>query len=470
MLQTIAYFPHPPIVLPEVGGADSEKVSATYQAMKKLATAVASAKPDYIVAITPHGHIFSDAISITALGQLEGDLGRFGAPEVKVSFPLAGEAVQSIITGCQSKNFFCAALDSDMLREYKLPLELDHGLVIPLYLIVQAGWQGSLVPINMAFLPFEELYDFGASLAKVLENIGKNWALVISGDLSHRLLPEAPAGYSPQGAVFDEILRQAVREGDVKRIIHMDHVLIEDAGECGLRPLIMGLGVLDGYEIKGEELSYEGPFGVGYLVARMEKGARDSKRELVKDLYREREQRLQDNRRTEAPLVNLARRSIELYLNEARYLDNYHGTLGEQEELLNSKAGAFVSLKKHEQLRGCIGTIEPTKENLAEEIIHNAVSAALNDPRFEPLEIEELAQLSISVDVLGKPEKVASLTQLDPKTFGVIVSRGTRRGLLLPDLPGITSAEEQVNIAKQKAGISKEEEVVLERFRVTRYT
>lgn len=469
MLQMVAFFPHPPIVLPQVGGEESEKVRATNQAMSKLAGEIFAAKPDFIVAITPHGHVFSDAIGVTALDHLEGDLGGFGVPGVKVSFPLDREALQAIIGECQDTEILCAPLDRDILRKYKLPLELDHGLVIPLYFIAQAGWQGSLVPVNMALLPYEELYHFGAILSKALETLDKKWVLLISGDLSHRLLPQAPAGYSPRGAVFDEILRQAIREGDVKRVIHLDGELVEEAGECGLRPLIMGLGALDGYEIRAEELSYEGPFGVGYLVARLEAGNRATNRQLVETLYQERKQCLREGCDAESPLVSLARESIKVYLEEGHYLDNDLAQMGEVAEMLGKKAGAFVSLHKYGQLRGCIGTIAPTHENLVQEIIYNAVSAAIYDPRFEPLEREELGELSISVDVLGEPERVSSLEQLDPKLYGVIVSKGTRRGLLLPDLPGVTTAREQVRIAKEKAGIATSEQVELERFQVKRY-
>lgn len=469
MLKMAAFFPHPPIVLPQVGGEESGQVRATYQAMSELAGEIAGVQPDFIAAITPHGHVFHDAIGLTALDRLEGDLGNFGAPGVKVSFPLARDALESVLEKCRSDRYFCFPLDRENLRQYRLSHKLDHGLVIPLYFIAQAGWQGDLLPVNMAFLPYEELYDFGAALSRALDELGKNWVLLISGDLSHRLLPQAPAGYSPQGAVFDEILRQSIREGDVKRVIHLDKDLIEEAGQCGLRPLVMGLGALDGYEIKGKELSYEGPFGVGYLVARLEKGKRREDRLLVDTLYGERQQHLQDRRQAESPLVSLARRSIREYLTTGRFPDNPPDLPGEAAWTLSKQAGAFVSLKKFGQLRGCIGTIAPTRPNLAQEIIHNAIAAASSDPRFEPLEPEELDQLEISVDVLGQPEQISSIEELDPKIYGVIVSKGTRKGLLLPDLPGITAAREQVRIAKEKAGIAQSEKADLARFKVDRY-
>lgn len=136
---------------------------------------------------------------------------------------------------------------------------------------------------------------------------------------------------------------------------------------------------------------------------------------------------------------------------------------------LKQPAGVFVSLKKHGQLRGCIGTIVPTRSSAAEEIVQNAISAATNDPRFPKVDASELDELEYSVDILGRPEPVESLDQLDPSRYGVIVSRGSKRGLLLPDLEGVDTVEEQVEIARHKADIGPGEQVKLERFEVMRY-
>jgi len=465
MLKLAVFFPHPPIVVPEVGGREAAKVSATAEAMEKLSRKINDIKPELIVAITPHGHVFSDAVTITAVDPLEGDLGQFGASQVKVRYELDREAAAAILDECRDSQISCAALDERLLSSYGRSTRLDHGLVVPLSFLARTGWQGSLVPVNMGILPYEELYHFGILLRQALDKLEKDWVLLISGDMSHCLLPGAPAGYSPQGAVFDEIIRQCIREGDIKRIFALDPILIEEAAECGLRPLIMGLGTLDGYEIEASELSYEGPFGVGYLVAELNPGPKAAERQVSRDLYGEREDRLNTSKSGESPLVRLARSSVEHYLKYGKYIDPPDNIEGGAK-----KAGAFVTLKKYGQLRGCIGTIEPVREDLTREVIYNAVSAALHDPRFEPLSLEELDELNISVDVLDKPEPVFGMEELDPLEYGVIVSRGSKKGLLLPHIAGINSAQEQVKIARQKAGIGMNEEVSLERFRVVRHT
>jgi len=165
--------------------------------------------------------------------------------------------------------------------------------------------------------------------------------------------------------------------------------------------------------------------------------------------------------------VQLARNTIEKYITTGTIPDVPEGL---PEEMYNRKAGVFVSVKKAGNLRGCIGTIMATKPSVAEEIISNAISAAVHDPRFEPIEPGELDKLSISVDVLGDAEKITSPSQLDVKRYGVIVTKGLRRGLLLPDLEGVDTVEEQVAIAKQKAGIGSGEDAGLERFEVIRHT
>ncbi len=474
MLQLAALMPHPPIAVLEVGGKEAEKVAKTRDAMKEVARLVRKLEPQVIVAITPHGNVFSDTVTLTAVDPLEGDLGNFDASEVRVSYNLDQEVVKAILAESTSCSFPCAALNEAVLKQLKLGKNLDHGLVVPLSFLGSANeWGGKLVPINMAFLPYEELYEFGRILSRAFTRLNKRWVLLISGDMSHRLTPGAPAGYSPQGKVFDNILRKCLKEGDIKKLIHLDPDLVEDAGECGLRPLIMALGAFDGYELEAQELSYEGPFGVGYLVTLLQRGREKDNRNFAAQLYQDRRDRLEKIKAQESLLVTLARQSIKSYLLTSDYADinsMLEEVSSETQELLGKKAGCFVSLKKHGQLRGCIGTIEAQYSSLGNEIIHNSVAAALHDPRFEPLELSELEDLTISVDVMGVPEKITDIQDLNPQSYGVIVRRGNRTGLLLPDLPGINSGQEQVRIAKEKAGIGRKEQVELERFKVERYT
>lgn len=165
------------------------------------------------------------------------------------------------------------------------------------------------------------------------------------------------------------------------------------------------------------------------------------------------------------PLAQLAKETVENYVK--------HGFVirpGELTPEMRERAGVFVSLKKLGALRGCVGTFEPTQENVAEEIINNAINSATRDPRFAPVTAAELPDLRYSVDVLTKPEPVESTGQLDPKKYGAIVECGRRRGLLLPDLEGVNSVEEQIEICCHKAGIHPRDPIKLYRFEVRRYS
>jgi AmmeMemoRadiSam system protein A len=169
----------------------------------------------------------------------------------------------------------------------------------------------------------------------------------------------------------------------------------------------------------------------------------------------------------EHPLVALARRTIDEYVRHGRMI--FPPSDEEMTEEMKRRAGVFVSLKKRGQLRGCIGTFLPSTENVAREVIRNAVAAATQDPRFPPVRAEELEDIDISVDVLSEPEPVKDSGELDPKRYGVIVESGWKKGLLLPDLEGVNTVEQQLSIAMAKAGIKSGEPVKLYRFFVERY-
>jgi len=226
------------------------------------------------------------------------------------------------------------------------------------------------------------------------------------------------------------------------------------------------LGALSGKQIATDVYAYEGPFGVGYLVAKVRQTGEDSGMDLLKDYSNQKNVVLEQLRRNESDCVKLARETLETFVKEKRKIAIPQWL---PMKYINRQAGVFVSLKKEGQLRGCIGTIGATQKNIAGEIIHNAISAGTQDPRFEEIREEELPELVYSVDILGTPEKIESLAELDAQRYGVIVTSGNRRGLLLPNLEGVETPEKQVEIALQKAGINPFEGYGMERFEVTRY-
>lgn len=457
--------PHPPIIVPEVGNGSDKEIKNTQNAMFELGRRLKASGAQTLVMITPHGTVFADGIGISAFSELKGDLSQFNASKVQFSLKNDMDLVREIEAQAAAKGITVVGIDSDIAGQYKLPNELDHGVIAPLYFIREIGVNLPMVHVSMGMLPYPKLYSFGVAVRNAASKLNKKIAILASGDLSHRLTPDAPAGFDTLGEEFDRRMVKLVQSADVEGILKLDAKLVERAGECGLRPIIMMLGAFDGMKMQSEVLSYEGPFGVGYLVAVLQPGEASEGSKLEEKLLNEDREMTRQKRAGESYPVQLARQTLINHFSGEKQKDFQEVP----SEFTNRRAGVFVSLKKHGHLRGCIGTISPTFDSVMEEIAENAISAATRDPRFPPVEPEELSELDISVDILTDPEAAQSMDELDPQKYGVIVSAGGRKGLLLPDLEGVNTVEEQVAIARQKAGIEPDEPVQLQRFEVIRY-
>ena len=297
------------------------------------------------------------------------------------------------------------------------------------------------------------------------DELNRKIFFIASGDLSHKL-EGSHYGTVPEGAQFDSEVMENLGGADFLKLLTMNNVMCNRAAECGLRSFWIMAGALDKKAVRAERLSYEGTFGVGYGIVYFNVGEEDSKRDFLNQLFKFKKYESEKRKATEDAFVKLARYSLETFVKTHKPAELPKDL---PEELMNRRAGAFVSLHKEGNLRGCIGTIMATRDNLAEEIIQNAISACSKDPRFDPVEIDELDDIEYSVDVLGEPERAFSIKELDVKRYGVIVENGGRRGLLLPDLEGVDTPEQQISIAKRKAGIRPEEKVTLWKFEVIRH-
>jgi len=454
--------PHPPIIIPEVGGDEVYKAKKTFKGMQAAAESIARRKPEVLVIISPHAPAFHDKIAVNQVPILRGSMGQFGAYQVEFREENDLELGRSIIQKAQEKDIPVKELGPGYLRDSFSTEILDHGIMVPLYFIRKAGLNCPIVPISISFLPLEKMYLFGIAVREAIGESGKNAVVVASGDMSHRLSSSGPYGYDSAGKVFDEKIVQSVSKADPLILFEMSEDFVERAGQCGLRPLVMLFGSLDGFNVESTVHSYEGPFGVGYVVAELLPGGENKERSFWDRLFSVDAEEKESN--FSYP-VKLAWDSLRAYILEEKIISVPEDIPDE----LKKPAGAFVSLKKKGQLRGCIGTFRPTRKNAAEEIIMNAISAAVRDPRFAPVSPDELDQLEITVDILKEPEPVKDVGELDPKRYGVIVRKGARTGLLLPDIEGVDTVQEQLRIAKEKAGISPFEDCEIEKFEVIRY-
>lgn len=461
-VQAAYIVPHPPLIIPEIGKGQEKGIQDTIDSYKKVAEEIREYNPDTIVISSPHSIMYADYFHISTGTKVKGNFSQFGASKVNFQVEYDKEFTDYLTTLSEKND-----IPAGFLGE-RDP-SLDHGTMIPLFFIEEAfggKYPGKVVRIGLSGLPFEEHYKLGQLIQKTAEDLGRNIVFVASGDLSHRLKEEGPYGFRKEGPEYDTKIMDYAAKGDFLNLLLMKEDFCELAGECGQRSFCIMAGVLDGIQVKANKLSYEGPFGVGYGVVSYHPTGKSEENKFLDKVIREKKRRLAERKEKEDSYVKLARQSLETYVKTGKKI-----TVPENlpEELLLRRAGCFVSLKKNGALRGCIGTTAPTKETLAEEIIENAISAAVKDPRFDAVSVEELEYLEYSVDVLGETEKIASPEELDVKRYGVIVSKGYKRGLLLPNLNGIDTVEEQIRIAKQKAGIGATEKVELERFEVVRH-
>ena len=451
--------PHPPLIVPAVGRGGEEEIVETTKAYERVAEEIAALKPETIIITSPHSIMYADYFHISPREGARGSFINFRAPEVSFREEYDTELVEAICDLAAESDFPAGTMG-------ERDRSLDHGTMVPLYFIEQKIRTFKLVRIGLSGLPLTDHYRFGQMLAKAVEQTGRRVVIVASGDLSHKLQDYGPYGYAPEGPEYDKRIMDVMGRTAFGELLDFSEDFCDKAAECGHRSFVIMAGAMDGRSVKAEILSHQDVTGVGYGIGMFWPGEADESRHFLESYLAREEEKTRALRDSEDEYVKLARSSLETYIRTGRKLPVPEGL---PEELTDTQAGAFVSIHKNGRLRGCIGTIEATRDSLAEEIINNAISASTQDPRFPAITEDELKMLEINVDVLGEAEYIYSMDQLDPKRYGVIVTKGYRRGLLLPDLDGVDTAEQQVDIAKKKAGIRPDEDVKLQRFEVIRH-
>lgn len=502
--------PHPPVIVPAVGHGREHGAQATISAYVEVARRIAKLAPDVIVLTSPHAEAYLDWFHIAGGAGARGSFARFGAAGDTYEVAYDEPFVQSLEERCSADGVPAGTAG-------ERDPELDHGTLVPLHFIREAYRAAGaalppLVRIGLSGLSPLVHYRLGQEIAATADALGRRAVFVASGDLSHKMTADGPYGFAQEGPVFDDEICRIFRTGDLGALLTFDPGMCERAAECGLRSFQIMAGALDRTPVSSELLSHEGTLGVGYGVAAIVPtgpAGSDADRAYGERYAAWHAARLASARRREGLYVRIARRALEgavtcgkavhptrdllVQLASVRRADAVKeglavsdpvaaangGTTGsmklsdavEIDDVLSRRAGCFVSLKKDGQLRGCIGTVAPTRPNLAEEICANAVSAAQRDPRFPPVTKAELPELVYDVDVLSEPEPIADASALDPARYGVIVTADDgRRGLLLPALDGVDTVERQLEIAAKKGGIDlARDHVSLQRFEVVRH-
>jgi AmmeMemoRadiSam system protein A len=444
--------PHPPLIVPGVGAGD--EIPDTRRAYELVAAETVALAPETAIIISPHSIMYSDYIHISPGKSASGNLGAFNAGHIKFSVAYDSELAARVAEYAAEAGIPAGALGEQNKS-------LDHGVMVPLHFLKSPR----IIRISLSGLPLAEHYRFGMCISKAIASLSRRAVLIASGDMSHKLKEDGPYGFAAEGPEHDAFVLQCARDADFRRLLSVDPALCDRAAECGTRSFVVLAGTMDGMRVESRVLAYEGPFGVGYLTAAFTgDGKADS---LLPLILSDKKAKMEKLRNSEDPFVRLARLNIESYVRTGKFMELE--LPGDVVPEMLSPAGVFVSIKKDGNLRGCIGTTEPVKPNIALEILSNSVSAAVSDPRFDPVGPTELDELTYSVDVLSPPTAISGRDELDVLRYGVIVTRGHRRGLLLPNLDGVNTVDRQISIALEKGGIREDEPYTLERFEVVRH-
>jgi MEMO1 family protein len=435
----VVLMPHAPILVPVVAGKRLADVRGTVNAMRDVAEQVMKHQPDGLVLISPHSPRRRRSFGVWMPDRHVGSLSRFNAPDASIELPNDPELIEDLHATAAEGGIDLWKIGND---------ELDHGAVVPLWFLCEAGWRGPTTILSLNYPGDGGLQALGQAIARAAARRGGTVAVIASGDMSHRLKPGAPGGYHPGAKRFDEEFIRLVDAGEVERLLHFDRELQEIAGEDVLDSTLVALATVN-HDMRGHRLlDYEGPFGVGYGVAVLHEHEDD------------------EGLHEAVSLPNVARLSLAAALGmcEAEPPEP-------DAEMLRQRAAVFVTIRTVSgQLRGCVGTLTPRRANVIEETWFNARAAAFEDTRFKPLRGDELDGLVFEVSILHSFEEVRDISGIDPQAHGVIVSTSDgRRGLLLPAIEGIDTAEQQVEIARRKGGIGSDEAVRMERFAVDKF-
>jgi aromatic ring-opening dioxygenase LigB subunit len=251
--------PHPPLLVPEVGGPRIAQVAASQLALREFSRRLVATSPETVVVISPHSPLDPRCFSARSTAELKGDFREFHAPDVKLVFKNDLDLLNAIRHAGQGEDIEVL----DLERDYPL----DHGALVPLYYLREAGWSGPLVVFGLTLRSNEEHLRFGQVIARAADKLGRRVAVVASGDLSHRLIVGGPYEFEPTAHLFDELMVEAIAGGNADQALSVDPDLRERAGECGYRSIVIALGCVNQTPRDHQVLCYEGPFGVGYMVA-----------------------------------------------------------------------------------------------------------------------------------------------------------------------------------------------------------
>lgn len=452
-----------------------EAVQRSIRAVKDIALDIAKVKPETILVISKDGNIFDDAVNVDFTLRMSGSLDEDG-----VSVSMEKECDMGLLEEINSRSnreeLPVFMMNTKKAEEYGVEQELTPATITALYYIDKVYPDYKIVQVTTGDVARKDLYEIGMILREAAEANQKPAYAIVCENQSD-CLESAYDEYREAGQSYDAQVQADLKDQDYLDLMLMKQRFIEKADAQGYDSLMIYLGMLEKIKNQTEVLSYEAPMGQGWLVA---KSAFDLEGDFIipsvlKEYVDVRTREREALQAQEPEILKMIRQAAKLWVEHQKKLDlsTYLELMEDKElaeQLVNQQTGVYVTIYKDGRMRGCMGSVTPTAENVGEALINYTIEACAYDTRFVPVTEEELPQLSFTVDILETPETVEDPKQeLDPARYGIIVEQGVYRSVVLPNTPGIFTPEDQVQRALERAGIHRvimddEDRLVIQRF------
>ena len=346
--------PHPPMIVPEIGKGSEREIPETIRAYERVVDEVARLEPDTLIIISPHSVMYADYFHISPGRSASGSFRQFRAPGVRFSEQYDTELVKRICELADAQDFPAGTLG-------ERDASLDHGTMVPLWFIRKRYAGGKIVRIGLSGLPLTEHYRLGQIIAQATGYTGKRAVVIASGDLSHKLQDYGPYGFAEEGPEYDRRIMDVCGRASFGELFDFIETFCEKAAECGHRSFVIMAGTLDGLNVKASELSHQDVTGVGYGICTFYPDGEDPGRHFLAEYLEKAKRECLEKAEKSDPFVRLARASVNAWVLRRERLSVPSGL---PDEMLTSRAGAFVSLHLDGRLRGCIGTIAASRPNI----------------------------------------------------------------------------------------------------------
>ncbi len=462
------HLPHLQVLVPEIGQGKEEKMVKTTDSIKEVANRINEEAPETLLIISSHSDAFEDYFHICKGDGAAVTFEDYGVEGLEIDMKYDLDLIKAISQACTAHGLE-GGTDGEEAET------VDHGTGVPLYFIHPAMKKDyKVVRVSISGLSLLKHYTFGKCIKEAVEKTGRRVTVISSGDMSHRLKEDGPFGYSKDGSVFDTAFCSALQSANFLSLFGFEDEVLDNAIECALRPATIMAGTMDGHFAKAEMVSYEDTYGVGcgvfsYMIEDAEKDVAEPTRQFDVMLMEQIKHQLKENDKNLNEFVRLAKAAVEFYVFNGKEmaLDDYKGELSS--DLTDKRAGVFVTVKIGKGTRACMGSLSATKDSIAEEIIQAASDACHTDPRFIPIEVEELDALSYQVDVLGDFEPIKGLSKINASKHGLCITLGPKTGIVLPGIDGVKDGQDMLKIAMNNSGIKSGDEYNMYRFNVKRY-